>query len=374
MVPKRKSCHLAIITLFCVAFLLLPLTSTANFTVSGRIVNTDDGEAITNAAVFLNNSLISAATNSAGTFILNGVKSGQYDLIVALKGYKTYQQTITVTGATSLPDIDISLNGITINDEGQEPNTDFAVNYKIFKRFLFGQSIYSDQCKILNPGILKFQYDSVTLILTAKADKLLTIENLALGYRIKFLLTNFSYYLKSDTPELADYIFFEEMDGSPAQKAKWQTNRLNIYEGSAMNFFCALAGYRTRQVGFRVFRVAENVTASGKNKNSKAQTVKFKSVRSLELRDMVKQTAIKGRFALIFRDSLYVAFRKDHDKEITNPLQNRFTTMISLISPYAYFDNNGIIINPDGIAFKGYWKEYPLPELLPFDFEPASRK
>ena len=94
-------------------------------------------------------------------------------------------------------------------------------------------------------------------MLTVEAGEFLIIENLALGYRLKFLLTNFSYYLKSKVPELSGCMYFEEMDGPPAQKAAWQTNRLNIYKGSAMNFFRSLIHDVDPEAGFTIFKTVK---------------------------------------------------------------------------------------------------------------------
>lgn len=86
-----------------------------------------------------------------------------------------------------------------------------------------------------------------------------------------------------------------------------------------------------------------------------------------------------GIFALGFKDCLYVIYTK---KRITygynlvyrpdgvppdNPV-----TVVTFDEPYAFFDNNGIIINPHSVTYEGDFGVKRIAELLPVDYTPEA--
>lgn len=72
--------------------------ASAQFTVQGKITNKQTGEALGRAAIYLENSFISAQADQSGDFILKNLKAGSYLVRISHLGYHTKQQTIAVRG------------------------------------------------------------------------------------------------------------------------------------------------------------------------------------------------------------------------------------------------------------------------------------
>ncbi|GAC1556842.1 MAG: hypothetical protein NVS3B13_19230 [Mucilaginibacter sp.] len=67
--------------LLLIAGILQPFYSLAQFTISGRILNQADTRPLSNASVFLSNATIGDKTAINGSFLLQNVKPGKYDLV-----------------------------------------------------------------------------------------------------------------------------------------------------------------------------------------------------------------------------------------------------------------------------------------------------
>ncbi len=216
---------------------ILPLGCFAQFTISGRVLNQPDKKPIANASVFLSNSSIGDKTAGNGGFTLHNAKPGKYDLVVSFVGFETYRQTITVNDKNIiLPDIWISPRIILLNEVSIKPviDPDRERNYEWFKDEFLGSSELAGECEILNPEILDLYYDKKTDILRASSQDFLIIENDALGYRIKYLLTKFKLDERPFAKFRLDYqgsVLFEEMKGTPSEEKRWQKRRQKVYEG-----------------------------------------------------------------------------------------------------------------------------------------------
>src|SRR5271169_5267107 len=72
----------------------LSLVSNAQFSVSGKVVDSATRELLPGASVFCHNTTIGTSTNKQGEFSLQ-LKSGGYDLIISYTGYQTNQVRIS---------------------------------------------------------------------------------------------------------------------------------------------------------------------------------------------------------------------------------------------------------------------------------------
>ena len=86
---------LSTLALCCIA-----LVAVAQVTVSGIVMDAE-GESLIGANVELRNTSMGANTDIDGSFVIDGVKSGEYELVVSYIGYQNYVQAITV-GNTDL--------------------------------------------------------------------------------------------------------------------------------------------------------------------------------------------------------------------------------------------------------------------------------
>lgn len=334
---------------------------------------------IPNASVFLSNATIGAKTTQEGAFILNAVKSGKYELVVSVIGFATYKQTINITeGNILLPDIALSpiiyaLEEVTIK-QSSDPNR--ARYLSVFKEQFLGKSELANQCKILNPEILDFVYDDNTETLTASSADFLIIENNGLGYRIRYLITNFTYSdkdLSAKKLHYEGYILFEELNGKQSEEKDWQRARLQVYKGSALHFLRSLQSKHLDAEGFRVLQIVN--PQRGEKAKSKISPILLNF--SLSENEIMSKTDQSGVYALgCDFDSFHITYNEDHRFSkrgqmniIDNPA-NRDITILNFNTPYALFDHNGAWLDPNSISYRGAWGNGRVAELLPVDYIP----
>ena len=392
------------------------------YQVSGKIINHTDKKPVAGASVFLGNATIGNESGNDGSFILQNVKPGNYTLIVSVIGYDIYTQPVVITtGNVILPVIEINPATIALAEvkvtaaAKKNAYSDWAHD-TFFKEFL-GPSEFANDCKILNPEILNLRYDESANTITASSTDFLQIENNALGYNIKYRLTDFEYTGNAQADKSIHYegsVFFTEMKGSPAQERRWKQNREDLYANSSTHFLRAVLNDQLDEEGFRALRLATvatpgrasedviqaNITRlehSHTNPDSlrywKKQLAMPVTVQQLvpvplTRADLVTTTNQPGIFALgNHSDPIFLMY--DKNRRFTNIKQladlnnlnylikkqgNKEFTLISFITPFTLFDNNGGIVNPNSLEYKGAWVVNRVANLLPINYEGEASK
>src|ERR1051325_1914332 len=162
--------------LVCFSFI-----SIAQFTVSGRVIDSASREPLSSASVFCHNTTIGTSTNKKGEFSLD-LKSGGYELVVTYTGYQPKFIRIT----------DTAQNGIEIEMIKQEKNMEEVVirnsnevadgweKYgKFFLENFIGSTPNAELCTLKNPEALKFYYYKKSDRLKILAEAPLQISNKA---------------------------------------------------------------------------------------------------------------------------------------------------------------------------------------------------
>jgi hypothetical protein len=360
---------------FLFAFFMLPIACFAQITITGKIVSADK-KAVVNASVFLSNATVGDKTNDEGAYVLRNVKQGQYELVVTIIGYETYRQTVMAgTDNISLPDIILTPRTTELKEVSIRPDPDWERKYDAFKLEFLGSSEMAKQCKILNPEMVDLDYDKDTRKLTGSSFDFIEIENKALGYHIKYLLTKFVKDSKTNMLYYEGSTLFNEMKGTSRDKKRWAKNRKLAYEGSSMQFLRGLVGNNIESYGFKALRLIRKPNTAYNGLNEKyAQTLVNVP---LTATDFATLTDRKGLYALKFNDCLYVMYTKkrDNDNSIYRSLTmpNYLTTILSFTGPYALFDTNGVILTPEAVTFEGYWGKSRVAEMLPVDYTPEEQ-
>ena len=351
---------------------LLPLSCLAQYTITGRVLNSDNQKQVVNASVFLSKTVVGNKTTDEGHFTLYNAKPGKYQLTVSIVGFETFSEGLTVdNGDIILPDIFISPKIIRLNEVKIKPVNDANRDryYDLFKDQFLGTSELALNCKILNPEILDFDYNETTTTLTASSPDFLEIENDALGYKIKYLLIDFRMENKDVNSlkvnykiNLSDYnpigltyansikvhyegsSLFEEMKGTPSQQRRWQRLRQEAYEGSSMHFLRSALKDRIAAEGFRALLLARHANPERPDSGLIEEKIKFfknfegpnrrdsmafwvkksklpKKIEELVTKplgkyDIIGATNQPGLFALGFgggNDALYITYNKDHN-------------------------------------------------------------
>lgn len=402
-----------LIPFFSCFSLLIPLLSAAQITIKGRILNQADTRAVANASVFLSNASVGSKTAEDGTFLLRDVKPGKYDMVVSIVGFGAYKQAVTVgNGNIILPDILLFPKTIALNEVKIKPRNDPAREYyyEIFKKEFLGESDLAKECKILNPEVLDFEYDDDKKVLTASSVDFLVIENMALGYRLRYLLNNFT---KNNSDEYRQSLryqgvsFFENLEGTAAQKLAWEQRRQEAYAGSPKHFLRAALSNRLDEEGFRVLQYStyknperppeELITAKIKyfkqvgNKIKRSsdslsfweKKKKLKKMLTalqrypLNKADLIGLTGKNGTYALgCENDGLHITYNKYRRfssvtaiQNLNNPY-NKDVTLLTFNDPLGYFDDNGSYFNPNAIQYAGAWAKRRMADMLPTDYTP----
>ena len=387
---------------------LLPTIAWAQYAVTGKVINLYDKKPIEKASVFLSNTTVGSATTDDGSYTLANVKSGQYELIVSAVGYETVTKTIIVNQQLNNPFVELTPKIISLNAVVVKPDPDWQQNYDAFKQEFWGSSDYAAQCKILNPNVLNLAFDKKTRVLTATSNDYIEIENKALGYKLKYRLTNFirnfetgSLYYQGDT-------FFIPLDGSKSEQKRWNKNRLNAYLGSSQHYFRSVIGNQLETAGFKTMQLIRKpnpqrppdslikaklrqfglASMTGnrmvihsndslrywQDKNRLPKMAEYLITKPLRADSLIKRTDLKGIYALGYKDILYVIYTKKRGNTgYATPTLNAPdypTSLMTFTEPHAFFDANGIIANPTAIVFEGNWSTDRIAKLLPYDYDP----
>jgi hypothetical protein len=357
---------------------LLPLTCFAQITITGKLTNATDKRSVADASVFLSNATVGNKSATDGTFILRHVKPGQYELVVTVLGFETYRQMVMAAGDNLiLPDIQLTPKTNQLKEVVIKPDPDWEWKYDVFKREFLGSSELAKECKILNPEMVDLEYDKATRTLTGSSYDFLEVENKALGYKVKYLLSKFTKNNKSGLLYFEGSTLFEDMKGTPKQHRRWLKNRRIAYEGSSMHFLRAVVGDNVEGNGFKILRLIRKPNPGYNGFNDKYfQTLVNVPLKTIEYTSI---TDVKGMFALKFTDCLYLMYTKKRDNSPDNKviqsltMPNYLTTILSFEEPYTLFDSNGVIQNPASINFEGNWGKSRVAEMLPVDYSPEEK-
>jgi hypothetical protein len=350
---------------------LFPLLASSQYKIIGKVLDSADKKPIPGATVFLANASVGTASNTEGVFTLDNVHGGQYELVVTMVGYKPYRQTILINSDLTLKDIVISAKSIALGEVKVRPDPNWAKNYAVFKSEFLGNSDYARQCKILNPDMVNLHFDRDSLILTGSSSDFIIIENQALGYRIKYLLSDFRKDFKQKYLTFSGTAYFEELTGDAKKQETWKKNRLQAYNGSSMHFLRSSLADQLPANGFVVRRMTMKSNPDYKEGGAEPKYRFMVMPLLLRLPEFVKPTTEKALHALMFDDCLYITHSK---KPVQDTILDNEALPTSIIfnKPYAAFDNNGIFTDPSAITFDGEWGKNRMAEMLPVDYEPVK--
>jgi hypothetical protein len=383
-------------------YLLFPLAAIAQSgTISGVVTSAGSKKPLARASVFLGNSAVGTITREDGSFTLNGIRPGQYTLVVTTLGYEDYNQTILVGNEPLKIDIALSQKPLMLREVVISSAADWKKNYEAFKKEFIGTDDNARYCEVINPHILNLTFNQTKQILHADADEFLIVENKALGYRVKFLVRDFNVDKINGIISREGDQVFEELPGSASQKKKWHERREDAYYGSAMHFYRALYEDKLKEQGFQVYTLMRYLNPIRPSEEVLRRKIGiFKQMQQIDsanyyvdLANMSKyyhESLIQpplnqfeifsrgdrpGLFVLHFSNYLYVVYTKKRDevynKDLYRPLDmpNYETTVITPLNGFPEFDMNGTIVANSSL-YEGTWAKNRLSDMLPVDYVP----
>jgi len=86
-------------------------------TVTGQITDATSGAPLNGAQVSVESTTRGALTNASGRYLITGVPTGTYTVRVTYIGYRTVEQTVTVTaGASAVADFALQISAVTLDE------------------------------------------------------------------------------------------------------------------------------------------------------------------------------------------------------------------------------------------------------------------
>jgi len=364
------------------------------YSISGT-VNDEKGEPLPGVTVFLSNTKSAAATDGDGKFSLGGLQPGPYELNVKMLGFDADIQVIKIIDkpvniTVKLNANSIILKTVTINSK---PDPKREKYMKMFIKNFIGQSVNSAQCKILNPEVLYFHYNSTNSILTAYADDLLIIENDGLGYQLKYLLKHFEFYVDHNVCNYEGNPYFEELKGTDLQQKQWEDNRKEAYLGSSRHFFRAVINNTLDADGFAIFHYVYNKSERQYN------MLRYKQYDSLfvttdnNVKALIAQPAMIATFNYNYKNKvraqLYIAYTGAKQADLfsktgfplVTPLRLPLKQPYQLSEIHAFADtikiDKELLLNPTkDFSFFGYWSWGRIAEFTPLEYfvDPLEKK
>jgi hypothetical protein len=221
--------------------------------VNGRVVDSESGEAVSFASVYLSGTTVGTISNDNGEFELNISRHPSIPLTISAIGYLT----VTLDDISSNEFVKIYLSPrsyeitpIAISTRSLERER--RANLRMFRNQFLGTTLYARKCEILNEEDITFNYGSDRDTLKAYVLKPLQIRNGALGYIITFDLERFEFYRRTGAVLYTGTFIFRDSPGGGSYGSLSERRRNTAFFGSALHFFQSLWVNDLKGQGFSV--------------------------------------------------------------------------------------------------------------------------
>jgi hypothetical protein len=343
-----------VLLFFYVALLMNLSFAQSKAIITGIVQNFENAAPVPGCSVFISNTSKGTSTNAKGSFELNNISPGKYELIVSSIGYETYIHSFTDKELPLTLRISLKMKATELPDVTVEPYLENGwEEWGIFFMSNFiGTSNNAFHCRIQNKKVIHFRYSQKRKVLTAIADEPLIIENEALGYSIRFELEEFMYDENSNIINCYGYSLFEEkISSNKKTREHWNSNRKNAYFGSIMHFMRSLYANQLMEEGFQL-----------------KQLINVPDTLSLSVSDIVRSDQDKMT-SLFFTGKLFVSYKNNNEKKSDQ-------STINLLTPVPVkIEANGNYYPPEELFTSGYWaSSVKIVNLLPYEYVPVDEK
>jgi hypothetical protein len=389
----------------------------AQLTIKGTVYQVNGP--LEGVAVYLNNTMLGTTTNADGEFSIP-VKEGHYDLIISYLGFKKINYALNTLSYAkplvfALEEEENVLDEIIIKKIVYDE--EWKYNLSAFKRSFIGTTEMAEDCEILNPKVLSFDFDAKKNTLIATARKPLEIEHKSLGYKLIYELEEF--IIRNNQVTYLGYSRYENLPGNKRKQRKWKENRLKTYKGSFTHFYQTLIRKTTYEEGYFVhlFKRVPNPERPSEEELKKARQLILLSgsIINLSVKNEEPKTALdsakitlKKRKLPKFKDNIYktkapisdftstklnttyldfehnilVVYTKELEeigylkRNVFNEIREAHPQSSSIIGMKipTPLDQRGFLIFPLDVFYEGYWSYEKFANSLPLDYIPVSSK
>jgi hypothetical protein len=381
------------------------------YSISGTVKD-NKGETLPGANVLLSGYQKGAVTDNQGKYTIAQLKPGNYDILVQMIGFLPANANVIVNNKSVVVDISMKEQVNQLKEVVIRTDPYRKQRLEIFKANFIGTSPNATKSKIINPDVIRFDYDQDTRILNASADEFIIVENKALGYRIKYLL---KYFEKNDKLNLVMYYgypSFEDLATSKSKQRQYKHTRDEAYLGSPQHFFTTLFDNTSKPSGFIINKMqgkpnpkklpdsvldekiklfsqiavrGASITANTRDSLAYYNRIKREpdSIDVLNRAEVLTDTLVKREVSNLkwinFTDKLYVIYTaekepKEYSKQpsykVNRPLDlasSQVSIIHQLKTPIAFYQN-GLVFDPSSLLFEGYWGYEKVADMVPMDY------
>lgn len=227
--------------------------------ISGRVVDALTQSPLPYANVFIDNSTIGVATNLKGEFEISDIPYIAFNLVTSYVGYTS--KTIRFNNSSKLENgkfiIELEIEEKTLDPfqiTAKKTRLQRRRDRRLLNRFeqdFLGRDSNAKDCRIVNPEVLDFYLTDSLDNYEVTASDIMFIENYALGYRVGYLLEEFSF--NNGIKTTIGKAQFSELEAkTKKQNRKWDEARSKAYYGSVNHFLNSLINNNLTEEGFLV--------------------------------------------------------------------------------------------------------------------------
>ncbi|GAB5517966.1 MAG: carboxypeptidase-like regulatory domain-containing protein [Rhodothermales bacterium] len=278
-------------------------TQARQSTIQGRVLDAETREPLPGVNVFLNQTLLGAATDAEGRYQIDQVPPGSYQVVASSIGFTARQETLEVQPGDNSYLVNIRLSAAVVDLGGVEVEAERSQSWrrdlKRFERLFIGEGPHARETTIENATVLNFA--SANGVFSAEAREPLRITNRGLGYRILFWLDDFRMDYNDGLLYTHGPFYFEEMTPRDDKEAtRWRRNRARAYNGSLPHILASLVAQTTE---------AQGLTVRHDGRHDAPYSLQRPFLRSIDDRVWISDTEQPYLYRVAFDDYLHVTYQ-----------------------------------------------------------------
>ncbi len=384
------------------------------YTIKG-IIRNKSWEILPGAAVLLGGYKIGTVAGDDGRFELKDLSPGSYNILIQMVGFLPTTKNVVISNRSQDLGIFLEENVSELTEVVIKPDPYRPEYLKSFLENFIGTSPNSKKCEVLNPEVIRLEYDHQNRILRASADEFLIIDNKSLGYRLKYYLGYFEMDYDTRVVHFSGYPYFEESEPNESKRKRFAERRETAYLGSPQHFFKALYNNTFQEQGFIInkmvkmpnkeklpnYVIDEKIKLLSEKLRKRSDDNKRKELLSSWLKMKLMTDTVEvlirvdvPRFLLVqqrvpsmktidFKDALYVVFKgekepKDYTKyagykiKRPNDFINYQISLVYQLKPMPGFYESGAVNDPESLLYEGLWAYEMVADMMPMDYVPSA--
>lgn len=373
---KNMKMNTRVTTVLLVAYFFFYVSFDAQaqtFSINGIIKDAATQETMPSVHIFLNGTSIGTISKTDGTFTLEEIPEGTFELSISFIGYETGSYLLDTGKLDEFYEILLKPSVLTLDElviTPQKYGPLWDENMKVFQRLFIGTSSRAEKVKIVNPKALNFDYDPYTKIFEAWAHEPIIIKNDALGYEIDYYLDEFTVDYNTDQIITLGRPAFKPLKSKRKRtNERWEESRKEAYLGSMDHFLQCLIKSQLSVCGYELR--AEQRTETERRVSSELATES----------DVVTQID-EVTFELSFYNYMNVVYLNESEtrefvvwgaSSLSGRLRGVEENQKSVLTlnneeKRVLIKRNGYIDNPRSLLKGGYWAFEKIADLLPLDY------